>query len=137
MAKKTPNKFTTVTPFSKFLAVALFIAFPFIGFFLGTAYQSELDRFQVYQSKIAVEPTPGATSATYDCSGGRSIKATYAGDMVSLALSDSRKVILKHAMAADGARYANQDESFVFWTRGNTAFITEGSLTTYKDCIQQ
>jgi membrane-bound inhibitor of C-type lysozyme len=29
-------------------------------------------------------------------------------------------------MSGSGARYANADESFVFWNKGDTAFITEG-----------
>lgn len=38
-APKT-NPFTTVTPFSKVLALVLFIALPFVGFWLGIKYQS-------------------------------------------------------------------------------------------------
>lgn len=34
-----PKYFTTVTPFSKYLAMALFIIFPFVSFYLGTQYQ--------------------------------------------------------------------------------------------------
>jgi len=30
------------------------------------------------------------------------------------------------AMSASGARYANKDETFVFWNEGDTAFVTEG-----------
>jgi len=34
-------------------------------------------------------------------------------------------------------RYANKDESFVFWNKGDTAFITEGASgeETYSDCV--
>lgn len=42
MAKK--NAFNTVTTFSKTLALILFIAFPFVGFYLGIQYQKGLDR---------------------------------------------------------------------------------------------
>lgn len=38
-----PKSFTTVTPFSKLLAMFLFILFPFVGFYLGTQYQRDLD----------------------------------------------------------------------------------------------
>ena len=31
--------FTKVTPFSKYLTMVLFIAFPFIGFYMGMQYQ--------------------------------------------------------------------------------------------------
>ena len=36
-----------------------------------------------------------------------------------------------------GARYANADESFVFWNKGDTAFVTEGAADTmtFKDCV--
>jgi membrane-bound inhibitor of C-type lysozyme len=27
---------------------------------------------------------------------------------------------------SSGARYANKDETFVFWNKGDTAFVTEG-----------
>jgi membrane-bound inhibitor of C-type lysozyme len=40
-------------------------------------------------------------------------------------------------MSGSGARYANADETMVFWNKGNTAFITEGSddKETYSGCI--
>lgn len=41
--KKYPQWATTVTPLSKFLAMTLFILFPFIGFYLGTRYQQIID----------------------------------------------------------------------------------------------
>ena len=54
---------------------------------------------------------------------------------VVLTLSDGRTLTLPQAISASGARYANQSESFVFWNKGDTAFITEGtSTTTYADC---
>ena len=36
---KLSKKLTTVTPLSKFLAMALFIILPFVGFYLGIKYQ--------------------------------------------------------------------------------------------------
>jgi len=56
-------------------------------------------------------------------------------DTVDLYLSDGRELILPRAISADGARYANTDESLVFWNKGNTAFIEEGNMTTYQDCV--
>jgi membrane-bound inhibitor of C-type lysozyme len=42
-------------------------------------------------------------------------------------------------LSGSGARYANKDESFVFWNKGDTAFITEGASgeETYSDCVAQ
>lgn len=39
---KLPKWLTTVTPFSKALAMILFIALPFLGFYLGTKYQQQV-----------------------------------------------------------------------------------------------
>lgn len=39
---KLAKSLTTVTPFSKFLAMLIFIIFPFIGFYLGISYQKSL-----------------------------------------------------------------------------------------------
>jgi hypothetical protein len=40
--QKLPKSLTTVTTFSKILAMALFIALPFLGFYLGMKYQEGL-----------------------------------------------------------------------------------------------
>ncbi len=40
---KLSKKYTTVTPLSKILALILFIALPFIGFYLGMLYQKGID----------------------------------------------------------------------------------------------
>jgi membrane-bound inhibitor of C-type lysozyme len=44
-------------------------------------------------------------------------------------------LILKHVVSGSGARYANKDESFVFWNKGNTAFITEKDVVTFANCV--
>lgn len=45
MAKKRlPKWATTVTPFSKFLALSMLIIFPIIGFYLGKYYQKTYDQ---------------------------------------------------------------------------------------------
>jgi len=38
--------------------------------------------------------------------------------------------------STSGARYANKDETFVFWNKGDTAFVTEGKdgKETYSGC---
>ena len=79
--------------------------------------------------------TPVAT-ATFKCQGGKSIEATFYASSVSLKLSDVRSLTVPQAMSASGARYANKDETFVFWNKGDTAFVTEGkdSKETYSGC---
>ena len=76
-------------------------------------------------------------TALFTCTGGKSITATfYPTDdkYVDLKLSDGRNMTVPHAISADGARYANADESFVFWNKGDTAFITENGTTTFDGC---
>ncbi len=76
----------------------------------------------------------------FTCKEGKTITARF--DMkndkgVDIVLSDGRTLFLPHALSASGARYANADETFVFWNKGNTAFITEGKdgKLTYVDCL--
>lgn len=80
--------------------------------------------------------TPTA-AATFTCKGGKTIAATFYSDAVDLKLSDGRSLKLPQAMSGSGARYANKDEGFVFWNKGDTAFITEGDAETptYADCV--
>jgi len=68
---------------------------------------------------------------------GKFIGARYFADNVDLELSDGRSMELPQVISGSGARYANQDESFVFWNKGNTAFVTEGGdeTMTYEDCV--
>jgi len=76
-------------------------------------------------------------SATFKCEDGKSIDATFYADKVDLKLSDGRTMELPQVISGSGTRYANKDESFVFWSKGDTAFVTEGSdeNMTFKDCV--
>ena len=84
----------------------------------------------------ALAETPVAT-ATFKCADARSIDATFYADKVDLKLSDGRSMSVPQAMSASGARYANTDETFVFWNKGDTAFVSEGKdeTQTYGDCV--
>jgi membrane-bound inhibitor of C-type lysozyme len=77
-------------------------------------------------------------AADFACADGKSISATFKpqpDDEVTFTLSDGRQFTLPHAISADGARYANKDQSVVFWNKGNTAFLQEGGVSTYHDCV--
>lgn len=83
----------------------------------------------------AATPKP----VVFSCDSSKTITATfYPQDdkFVDLQLSDGRNLSVPHALSASGARYANADESFVFWNKGHTAFITEGtdSKETFSGC---
>lgn len=91
----------------------------------------------------------------YACDGGKTIDAVYlnattsttTGNSVQLSLSDGRQMTLPQTISADGARYSNGNpqipqgqpgaETFVFWSKGNGAFVQENGTTTYNDCVGQ
>lgn len=76
--------------------------------------------------------------AHFACTDGKAIDATFINgtrSSVRLKLSDGRELSLPQALSASGARYANKDESVVFWNKGDTAFVEEAGKTTYADCV--
>jgi len=102
--------------------------------------------------KSSVSPSLSLiTEVTYLCDNNKTIKAAfYKGEpkpvqpgempipsgMVKLALSDGRNFDLAQTISADGIRYANSDESFVFWSKGNGAMVLENNVEKdYKGCV--
>lgn len=86
----------------------------------------------------------------YLCKDGKSIKADYfEGEIievqpdempiptgeVKVVLSDGRELILPQTISASGVRYANEDDSIIFWSKGNGAFLLEDDVQTYSGCI--
>jgi len=78
-------------------------------------------------------------NAIFVCSDGERIEAVFQTEKrtVDLKLSDGRALALPQTISASGARYAKADESFVFWNKGDTAFIMEDGATTYEGCINR
>jgi membrane-bound inhibitor of C-type lysozyme len=89
-------------------------------------------------------PSPIA-HVTYICDDGQTIDATfYKGQpspvapgeppvpsgSVKIILSDGRNFELPQTISADGSRYANSDESFVFWSKGDYALVLENNVET-------
>jgi len=57
------------------------------------------------------------------------------GGTVNLVLNDGNRISLHQTLSADGARYANADESFVFLSKGPDATILEnGRQGEYYGC---
>lgn len=86
-------------------------------------------------------PEGAVAQARFTCADDKTIDATFYSDKVDLVLSDDRTESLPQVMSGSGARYANADESFVFWNKGDTAFITEGTdpnaPPTFADCVDE
>jgi len=79
---------------------------------------------------------PTSKPVTYTCEGGKSISALFSETKADITLSDNRAFTLALSEAASGAKYANEDESVVFWTKDYGAFFEEGTplVTTYAGC---
>jgi membrane-bound inhibitor of C-type lysozyme len=77
------------------------------------------------------------SKVVFACMDDKTIDATFYTDRVDLALSDGRSISLPQTMSGSGIRYANPDETFVFWSKGDTAFVTEGAdeTETYSNCV--
>ena len=91
-------------------------------------------------------------TASYSCNMGRSISAVYyqgegkpasspdqpptPNGSVAITLSDGRTMTLPQTISADGGRYTNTDESFVFWAKGNGVLVLENDQEkSYIGCI--
>ncbi len=91
-------------------------------------------------------------SVSYVCNAGKTIAALYyeskeapvqtVNEMpvptgsVALSLSDGRAFTLSQSISADGARYTNPDESFIFWSKGNSALVLENDEEkSYIGCV--
>lgn len=85
------------------------------------------------KSPVVTEPV---TTISYSCDSGKSIVAIYGEKSAAITLSDGRAMTLKQTVSASGVRYANPDESFIFWSKGNGALVLENNKEkSYIGCI--
>jgi membrane-bound inhibitor of C-type lysozyme len=61
------------------------------------------------------------------------------GGHVVVTQSDGTRRTLQQTASGSGIRYANESESFVFWSKGDGAFVEEGpsQTQTYSNCQGQ
>ena len=112
----------------------------FFGIHRPANAPSSTDMTAVTASTSASTEVSATSTQTYSysCDNDKSITVTFhlpQDDFTNVNLSDGRHLILGHVISADGARYANANESIVFWTKGVTAFVQEASTTTYSGCV--
>jgi membrane-bound inhibitor of C-type lysozyme len=106
------------------LLVFIYLLAFFTGFVLGKNYQKEL-----FETKDPI------SSAIYRCDSDKFIIADYFDREVTLRLSDNRLIMLPQTISASGVRFADENEVFIFWNKGNTAFIDELGEQTFSNCI--
>jgi flagellar basal body-associated protein FliL len=118
-----------------------------------TAMENNEGKLVGNSNKNAAEPLAQVlvASAVYDCAGGKAIRVRfYKGEQVKVEpgqppvpagsveihLTDAnRNFDLVQTISADGGRYANSDESFVFWDKGDTILVLEnGAENNYVNC---
>lgn len=113
---------------------------------------------RIYLNKSQTENFKIISQVHYLCDNNKTIDATYyeGGPMpqpkpgepptptgkVTVVLSDERTLELKQTISADGIRYSNGnpmingDETFIFWSKGNTALVLENNEEKdYRNCI--
>ena len=98
------------------------------------------------------KPAPIAT-AYFVCDAGKTISASFYDQKnlkiiapgarpeptgwVELMFGDQSTTSLTQTISADGGRYANADETFVFWNKGRGALVLENSSEkNYTHCIE-
>ena len=116
-------KWKKVTWYSQIVAIVLFVGVFCLGIFLGR--------------KVGVNEVlgPSINDVSFSCDAGKSIHAVFYNREVHVALSGDVETFLSQTISADGGRYANADESLVFWAKGQGAFVTENGVTTYANCV--
>lgn len=128
-----------VTWYSITIAVILYISIFYLGFCFGekmTTLRMTIEQIPTNASiKKSANNTNTITAATFNCKDNKFINAIFFNDKVELNLSDGDSLLLLQTISASGARYTNTGESFVFWNKGDTAFLQQGKNTIYEDCL--
>lgn len=79
------------------------------------------------------------TVSRFTCGLGKTLEAGFSDRLVQLTLSDGRSYTLEQTVSASGARYATEDDSFVFWHKGATASLEEteeDGTRTHSECVR-
>ena len=122
-------KWNKVTWYSILCAIVLYTGTFLLSLYLG---------YELGFLSVAVNvQKPLINVAKFVCDDQKSILSAFYNRSVDLKLSDGRTFSLPQTISGSGVRYANADESFVFWNKGNTAFTQEESSTTYKNCVTE
>lgn len=87
-----------------------------------------------HQPTPVVAPTVEQTvSATfYDQTTGEATQATFGDRSVTFTNAKLGTMTLPQTISADGGRYANADESIVFWNKGDSVFITQNGVIVFN-----
>jgi len=80
-------------------------------------------------------------AVSYQCDENNSFTVEFFGnDAGAATFSDAQTgttLELAHVASASDAKYENQENQFVFWSKGNDAFVTQGEKELYTNCKTQ
>lgn len=96
-----------------------------------------LNNSEEEQTSLGQQVERQTQTVSYRCAEDLTMVAGFNGETLVLSLLDGRQLVLQHAEAASGAKYANAKGTLVFWTKGDSAFFEEFGTKTYQDCIAQ
>jgi membrane-bound inhibitor of C-type lysozyme len=112
-----------VTRLSQIVAVVLFVVVYVVGFQIGRIFENK----HIFGNPM--------TQAKFVCEGDKTIYTDFYDRIVHLKVPGQKDIYLPQTISASGARYANKDGSFVFWNKGDTAFVEQNGTITISGCI--
>lgn len=133
-----------------FFALVIVLIFGFLYFLFMTTPKETPGTSTV----VVVDSSPTLINTTQlVCNGDKMIEASFyqskatttkavglapmPNGSVKLKLDDGRTFDLPQAVSADGGRYANAGDVFVFWSKGNGALLLEGGAEkNYRGCVK-
>lgn len=71
-------------------------------------------------------------SAIFYSVSGEQVQASFLGDSVTFTQKNLGTITLKQAISASGARYANSDESIIFWNKGDNVTISQNNQVIFE-----
>lgn len=70
----------------------------------------------------------------YACADGKIFLAEFGDGLARITLEDGTSYTLESTVSASGARYANENDEFVFLSKDYGGFIEENGVETYSEC---
>ena len=108
----------------------------------NSSVNDEAREENIGEEEVEVTQAP-SLQASFTCADGKAIDASFYNEgefpSVRLVLLNGEtisQITLYQEESASGTKYANSDESMVFWNSGDEVYVEENGEETYSDCVQ-
>lgn len=91
--------------------------------------------FFINREKEPIAPAPIVASYLSETDDSQ-VQATFADETVTFSHESTGQVVLPQVISASGARYANADESIIFWEKGGEATITVEGEVVFQGVVE-